>query len=179
MKELNFISIDLFSGAGGMTQGFKKKGFKPLFANDHEKPALATFSHNHSEAITSSDPVESLNPSEIRQSLKLAKGDLDVLLGGPPCQGFSTYGKRNPEDHRNRLYRYFLNFVEEFRPKVFVMENVVGILSLEGGSVVDDIVARAEALGYAVSVVTLDAVEFGVPQFRKRVFILGGANSVL
>ncbi len=159
-----------------MTQGFKTKGFKPLFANDHEKPALATFSHNHPEAITSSDPVERLNSAEVRERLKLKKGDLDVLLGGPPCQGFSTYGKRDPKDDRNRLYKRFLEFIEEFRPKVFVMENVVGILSQDRGSVIDDIVTRAERLGYGVSVVTLDAVAFGVPQFRKRVFILGGAN---
>jgi DNA (cytosine-5)-methyltransferase 1 len=176
VKDCEFLSIDLFAGAGGMTQGFKKRGFKPLFANDHEKPALESFAHNHPEAITSSDPVESLNPSEVREHLKLAKGDLDVLLGGPPCQGFSTYGKRNPKDQRNQLYKRFLEFIEEFRPKVFVMENVVGILSLEQGNVVDDIVSRAERLGYRVSVIRLDAVAFGVPQFRKRVFILGGAN---
>lgn len=175
MENFQFVSIDLFAGTGGMTQGFKTKGFKPLFANDHEKPALETFSRNHPEAITSSDPIESLDPAEIRGHLKLAKGDLDVLLGGPPCQGFSTYGKRNPGDHRNRLYQYFLKFLEEFHPKVFVMENVVGILSLEQGNVVDEIVTRATQSGYSVSVVTLDAAAFGVPQFRKRVFILGGA----
>ena len=152
MKDCEFLSIDLFAGAGGMTQGFKTRGFKPLFANDHEKPALESFAHNHPEAITSSDPVESLNPSEVREHLKLAKGDLDVLLGGPPCQGFSTYGKRNPKDQRNQLYKRFLEFIEEFRPKVFVMENVVGILSLEQGNVVDDIVSRADRLGYRVSV---------------------------
>lgn len=176
MQDFQFFSIDLFAGAGGMTQGFKAKGFKPLFANDHEKTALETFSHNHPEAITSSDPIESVKPSEVRSVLKLAKGDLDVLIGGPPCQGFSTYGKRDPKDDRNRLYKRFLEFIEEFRPKVFVMENVVGILSIEKGSIIDDIINTTERLGYGVSVVTLDAVAFGVPQFRKRVFILGGAN---
>lgn len=176
MNDRPFLSIDLFAGAGGMTTGFKKQGFKLLFANDFDKAALATLSHNHPEAMTSSESIECLNPFELRQNLKLRKGDLDILLGGPPCQGFSTYGKRDPQDQRNRLYRYFLNFLEEFRPKAFVLENVVGILSLEGGHVVEDIVNQAEKLNYGVSVITLDAVDFGVPQFRKRVFILGGSN---
>ncbi len=176
MKSNLLTSIDLFSGAGGMTQGFKQQGFKSLFGNDNEKSALKTFAHNHPEAITSSEPIENLEPLEIRKCLNLAKGELDVLLGGPPCQGFSTYGKRNPQDHRNQLYHYFLKFLEEFRPKVFVMENVSGILSLERGSIVDDIVTRVSQLRYGVSIATLDAVEFGVPQFRKRVFIFGGAD---
>lgn len=176
MNDRPFLSIDLFAGAGGMTTGFKNQGFKLLFANDCDQVALATLSHNHPEAMTSSESIECLNPFELRQTLNLRKGDLDILLGGPPCQGFSTYGKRDPLDQRNRLYRYFLNFLEEFRPKAFVMENVVGILSLEGGQVVEDIVNQAEKLNYGVSVITLDAVDFGVPQFRKRVFILGGSN---
>jgi DNA (cytosine-5)-methyltransferase 1 len=176
MKKKILTSIDLFSGAGGLTQGFKKYKFKSLFGNDHEKIALKTFAHNHPEAITSSQSIESLAPAEIRRHFNLAQGELDVLLGGPPCQGFSTYGKRDPQDHRNRLYQYFLKFLEEFRPKVFVIENVVGILSIEQGNIVDSIVTRVSQLGYSVSIATLDAVEFGVPQFRKRVFIFGGAE---
>jgi DNA (cytosine-5)-methyltransferase 1 len=176
MKKNILTSIDLFSGAGGLTQGFKKYEFKSIFGNDSDKIALKTFAHNHPEAITSSQSIESLAPAEIRRHFNLAQGDLDVLLGGPPCQGFSTYGKRDPQDHRNRLYQDFLKFLEEFRPKVFVIENVVGILSIEQGNIVDSIVTRVSQLGYSVSIATLDAVEFGVPQFRKRVFIFGGAE---
>ena len=176
MTHCKYISIDLFAGSGGMTQGFKQKGFHTIFANDHDKSALATFQKNHPSEIASAEPLETLNPVEIRESLKISPGKLDLLMGGPPCQGFSTYGKRNSQDHRNRLYQYFLKFIEEFRPKAFVMENVLGILSLDQGQVVEDIVTTTDKLGYAVSVVTLDAVEFGVPQFRKRVFILGGID---
>jgi DNA (cytosine-5)-methyltransferase 1 len=176
MTHCKYISIDLFAGAGGMTQGFKQKGFQPIFANDQDKSALATFHKNHPAAIASAAPVDTLKPSALREEFKLSEGKLDLLIGGPPCQGFSTYGKRNPQDYRNRLYQYVLTFIEEFRPKAFVMENVVGILSLERGQVVEEIVKQTEKLGYGVSVVTLDAVEFGVPQFRKRVFILGGCD---
>lgn len=175
MDKFEYLSVDLFAGAGGMTEGFRALGFKPLFANDHEKPALETYQRNHKTAVVSSEPVESLDPEEIRNKLNIDRGALDVLLGGPPCQGFSTYGKRDPKDIRNQLYNYYIKFLDEFRPKTFVMENVVGMLSMGGGSVIDDIVSRISQLGYGVSVFTLDAVEFGVPQFRKRVFICGGA----
>lgn len=176
MSDCQYISIDLFAGAGGMTQGFKQKGFHPIFANDREKSALATFQKNHPSAIASDEPLETLNPSDIRKSLNLSRGELDLLVGGPPCQGFSTLGQRNPQDHRNQLYQYFLKFIEEFRPKAFVMENVVGMLSLQQGYVVEEILHKTDKLGYGVSVMTLDAVEFGVPQFRKRVFILAGCD---
>lgn len=169
----NLTSIDLFVGAGGLTQGFKQQGFSCLWANDFDEEALCTFSENHPEVTTVSGPIEAISPAEVRNSLGLARGELDVVLGGPPCQGFSTYGKRDPNDDRNKLPRYFLDFVQEFMPKVFVMENVVGILSMEGGRVVEGIVSRATGLGYACNPFILDAVEYGVPQFRKRVFVVG------
>jgi DNA (cytosine-5)-methyltransferase 1 len=176
MSDCQYISIDLLAGAGGMTEGFKQKGFHPIFANDREKSALATFQKNHPSAIASDEPLETLNPSDIRKYLNLSRGELDLLMGGPPCQGFSTLGQRNPQDHRNQLYQDFLKFIEEFRPKAFVMENVVGMLSLQQGYVVEEIIHKTDKLGYGVSVTTLDAVEFGVPQFRKRVFILGAID---
>ena len=102
----------------------------------------------------------------------LARGELDVLLGGPPCQGFSTYGQRDPDDIRNYLYNHYLRFFEAFRPKAFVMENVPGILSSEV-KVVEDVVERTTALNYGITIATLDAAQLGVPQFRQRVFIIG------
>ena len=170
-----FHTVDLFAGAGGATQGFSQEGFEPLFANDHEEPALATFQHNHPECKTSSADIESIDPSELRLSLNLKPGELDVLLGGPPCQGFSTYGKRDPSDYRNGLYQYYLKFLKEFRPKAFVIENVTGMLTLADGKIIDDIKEQASALGYGVDLWVLDAADYGVPQFRKRVFITGGS----
>jgi DNA (cytosine-5)-methyltransferase 1 len=168
-------AIDLFAGAGGMSEGFKQAGFNTLFANDHEKPAVATFRRNHSDADTSSDDIESLDADAIRVRFGLDKGALDVLVGGPPCQGFSTYGKRDEEDTRNQLYMHFIRFLEAFQPKAFVIENVTGILSMSEGQVVQDITRRIRAQGYGCSVWTLDAREYGVPQRRRRVFITGMA----
>jgi DNA (cytosine-5)-methyltransferase 1 len=176
MCSTKHITIDLFSGAGGLAEGFRAEGFKCLFANDFDKNAIKTFARNHLEGIVSSDSVEKIVPEEIRKKLGLDRGQLDVLLGGPPCQGFSTYGKRDPNDIRNKLYLYYLSFLDEFRPKTFVFENVVGILSMQNGKVINEITKGLEKLGYGVKVHVLDSVNFGVPQFRKRVFILGAAE---
>lgn len=165
--------IDLFCGAGGMSEGFRMAGAHALFANDFEGPALKTYLKNHPGVDCSGEPIETIDASALRKQLGLKSGQLDVLLGGPPCQGFSTYGQRSMSDLRNQLYQHFIRFLDEFKPRAFVMENVVGILSMADGAIVVDILERTAALGYAVNLVTLDAVEFGVPQKRKRVFFLG------
>jgi DNA (cytosine-5)-methyltransferase 1 len=175
-KLQSLTSIDLFAGGGGLAEGFKMRGFKCLFANDSDKFAVDTFSHNHPSALTSSDPIEEIDPEELRNHLGMETGQLDVLLGGPPCQGFSTYGKRETDDPRNRLYEFFIDFIREFRPKAYLMENVTGLLSMEDGNVIDDIVGKIEGLGYGAKVHTLNAVEYGVPQSRKRVFIMGTSD---
>ncbi|MEM6288807.1 MAG: DNA cytosine methyltransferase, partial [Bacteroidota bacterium] len=163
-------TIDLFCGAGGLSEGFKQEGCSALYANDSEGPALTTYRENHADTICTDEPVEALDPAIIREDLGLAQGELDAVIGGPPCQGFSTYGQRRENDARNQLYVPYFGFVEEFRPKAFLIENVVGLLSMSKGAVLADMVERAEALGYAADVVTLDACEFGVTQHRRRVF---------
>ena len=168
--------IDLFCGAGGLSEGFRQAGFTALYANDNELPALETYRANHPQTFTSNEPIESVTPASIRESLGVNQGELDAVIGGPPCQGFSTYGQRKESDRRNQLYVQFFDFVSEFRPKAFLVENVVGLLSMSGGGVLEDIVGHAEKLGYAADVVTLDACEFGVPQHRRRVFVFGAAN---
>ncbi|QWV94221.1 DNA cytosine methyltransferase [Geomonas oryzisoli] len=171
-------SIDLFVGAGGLTEGFKAEGVTSLYANDFDKHAIKTFGRNHPNTKCNSDPIESLHPAKVREELALKRGALDILLGGPPCQGFSTYGKRDPGDPRNQLYQHFLSYIEEFRPKAFVMENVTGILTLMDGKVVDNILEETEKMGYATKVFVLNAANYGVPQSRKRVFIVGGIDKM-
>ena len=149
------------------------EGFKTLFANDHEKPALATFKRNHNEALVSDEDIQTLDPQKLRQDLRLKPGQLDVLIGGPPCQGFSTYGQRRKGDDRNRLFEHYLRFVSAFKPKTIVLENVIGILSMQGGAIVQEILEGFQGEGYTAEVFTLDATEFGVPQNRRRVFICG------
>jgi DNA (cytosine-5)-methyltransferase 1 len=170
------LTIDLFCGAGGLGEGFRQAGFSAIYANDHEAPALETYAANHPNAICSTDAIETVDPRAIREQLGVAQGEVDVVMGGPPCQGFSTYGQRREDDSRNQLYVPYFGFVEEFRPKAFLIENVVGLLSMSGGAVLDDMVARATALSYAADVLTLDACEYGVPQNRRRVFIFGALD---
>lgn len=170
-------TVDLFCGAGGLSQGFREAGFRCLYANDSEAPALETYRANHPGTPTSGADVRTLDPQQIRERLSLAAGQLDVLTGGPPCQGFSTYGARDPDDHRNRLYVPFLGFAEALRPKLVVIENVRGLLSMEGGRVIADILQRLDRLGYRTAHALLDAAEHGVPQHRRRVFIVAGRDN--
>lgn len=169
-------SIDLFGGAGGMSEGLRQAGFQCVFANDFEDAAVETFRRNHPSVPVSGTDIAALDAGAIRRDLGLKRGQLDLVAGGPPCQGFSTYGKRSPTDLRNQLYVHFFRFIEEFRPKAFAMENVVGILSFASGGVINDIQTRARGLGYEPTVSLLDAADFGVPQYRRRVIVSGVHN---
>jgi DNA (cytosine-5)-methyltransferase 1 len=166
-------TIDLFAGAGGMTEGFRQAGFHCLFANDFDDSASATFRRNHSETLVSAESIETLQPQELMDHLSITKGSLDVLIGGPPCQGFSTYGKRDPKDLRNQLYKQYLRFLDALEPKTFVIENVVGILSMLDGQIIEDILQHAKKLGYTERHGIVNAADYGVPQIRKRVIIIG------
>ena len=170
-------SIDLFCGAGGITEGFRQAGSRCLYGNDCEEWYLKTFSHNHPGAWADCRPVEDARPKDVREKLGLGRGELDVLVGGPPCQGFSINApERFLEDPRNALFKYYLQFMEEFRPKAFLLENVPGMLSLEQGRVFKQILSELGHLGYAVSAKILFAAHYGVPQERWRLIILGASG---
>jgi DNA (cytosine-5)-methyltransferase 1 len=169
-------TIDLFAGGAGMTEGFKLAGFTSVFCNEFEKNAVMTCQQNNPNTEVNSKSILDLDVKEVRGHLNLKRGELDTLIGGPPCQGFSTYGKREQDDPRNKLYLNYINFLEEFRPKTFVIENVAGLLSMSEGAVLDDICSRISQLGYNFDVHLLNASEFGVPQKRKRVFIMGATD---
>lgn len=170
---MQYTSIDLFAGAGGLSEGLKWAGFNCLWANEFDEPAAKTFAENAPSVEIDTRDIREINPAVLRVRLGLGRGQLDLVAGGPPCQGFSTYGKREKSDPRNQLYNNFFEFVKEFSPKTFVMENVSGILSMDDGAVVADILAKATALGYCTSVNLVKAELFGVPQKRRRVFIMG------
>lgn len=119
-------TIDLFCGAGGITEGFRQAGFRCLYANDCMPEAIQTFEENHPGVWADCENIERVKPAEIRAKLKIAKGDLDVLVGGPPCQGFSINApERFLFDPRNKLFKDYVRFLEEFEPKTFLFENVL------------------------------------------------------
>lgn len=162
----NFTLISLFSGAGGMDLGFKNSGFNILWANDFNKDAVNTYKNNIGEHIIYANIVE--------MDKSIIPSNPDVIIGGFPCQGFSiANSKRNMQDERNFLYKELLDCVRRFQPKVFVAENVKGLLSMSGGQVIKMIVKDFEDLGYKVDYKVLNAADYGVPQCRERVIIIG------
>lgn len=170
-------SIDLFCGAGGIAEGFKQAGYTCLYGNDIMPEAIETFALNHPQAVADCRSVELVEPAEIRQRLGLQPGELDVLVGGPPCQGFSINApERFLSDPRNKLFRHYERFLEEFQPKAFLFENVPGLLSLADGKVFRQIVKLFTQLGYHVTAKILFAAHYGVPQERWRLIILGSKN---
>jgi DNA (cytosine-5)-methyltransferase 1 len=167
-------SVDLFCGAGGIAEGFRQAGFQCLYGNDVNADAMDTFHLNHPEAIADHRPIEQIDVAAIRHQLKLRKGELDALVGGPPCQGFSINAPgRFLEDPRNALFRHYVRFIEEFRPKTLMFENVPGILSIADGGIFQEIMSEISARGYQLSAQILFAAHYGVPQERWRVIILG------
>lgn len=171
-KKITFI--DLFSGCGGLSLGFEMAGYESLLAIDNWKDALITYAYNRKQAKTLCADLLTIDPYLIKKEYDISK--VDVIIGGPPCQGFSVAGKRVIEDKRNSLYKAFVGFVDCFRPNAFVMENVPNILSIGEGVVRKSIINDFEKLGYKVKVQVLIASNYGVPQNRKRAIFVGMAN---
>jgi DNA (cytosine-5)-methyltransferase 1 len=173
-----FTTIDLFCGAGGITQGFGRAGFRCLYANDINHWAIETFRANHPGTRAENRPIEQVDAALLRRELELERGELDVIVGGPPCQGFSiTAPERFLEDPRNSLFKHYLRFLDEFKPKTLLLENVPGMLSLSGGVIFEQILRELRGYGYNVHARILFAAHYGVPQERWRTIILGSRFS--
>lgn len=161
--------ISLFSGAGGMDLGFKNMGFDILWANDFDKDAVYTYQKNIGKHIELGD-ITKIDSKNIPGD----EGKVDVVIGGFPCQGFSVANtKRNMEDNRNFLYLELLRVIKEKKPKFFVAENVKGLISMQNGKVLKMIINDFEKLGYNVDYKLLNAADYGVPQARERIIIIG------
>lgn len=164
--------IDLFSGCGGLSRGFIDAGCKVLLGVDNDSAALATFSLNHDGAKgLNANLAEDKAFDEIGHII--GKKAVDLIIGGPPCQGFSLTGPRNFDDARNSLYLAFIQMVKFYHPKAFVIENVPGMATLYHGEVKNEIYRRFSALGYNIKSKILCAADFGVPQIRKRLVFIG------
>ncbi len=167
--------FDIFSGCGGMSWGLHKTGFEVIGALDNWKIALDTFKVNHPDSKIFCGDIRDFDIKDIRKQLGLKKGELDCLVGGPPCQGFSKNvpsAFRFLEDPRNQLFNDYLNFVEEFYPRTVVMENVAEIYNAYNGTVRNTIIERLENMGYEVEVRVLFGPDYGIPQRRSRCFFL-------
>jgi DNA (cytosine-5)-methyltransferase 1 len=171
MRKYNVI--DLFCGCGGFSKGFEEAGFNIRFGVDVWKDATITYRHNFPNAIAVNEDITKICGDDILKIAKLKKQDVDVIIGGPPCQGFSVSGKRLIDDDRNKLYKSYVQIVEALTPKVFVMENVPGLVRLFKGLVAKQVIEDFTAIGYDVQMKILSADNYGVPQQRKRVFFIG------
>jgi DNA (cytosine-5)-methyltransferase 1 len=177
--------VDLFAGAGGLAEGFRQAGWSILAANDANQAAGETFRINFPEAVFFEGPISSLTSDLVLKACgNMEPGELDCLIGGPPCQSFSYNNhQRNAHDDRARLFDEYLNLVAALLPKTLVMENVPGILTIDKGSVLAEIRLKLEKLEYVCDVRILSAEEYGTPQVRRRVFIVasrvGDATGIL
>jgi len=167
--------LDLFCGCGGLSRGFESAGFNVVLGVDNDNVALQTFKHNHKGAEALNNDLSL--PSTLEMIQKLTHGkSIDIIVGGPPCQGFSLSGSRNFEDTRNKLYLAMIETVERLSPLAFVIENVPGMATLYKGSVKEEIIKRFSSMGYTVNNQILCAADYGVPQTRKRLFFVGIKN---
>lgn len=170
VKLVNMDIVSLFSGAGGLDLGLIQAGNNIVWANDVDVDAVSTYKHNISSRIVWGD-IRNIPISQIPDS--------DVVVGGFPCQGFSMANtRRDVNDERNVLYKFFYNVVVQKQPKFFVAENVKGILSLGGGSIVRQIVQDFEEAGYIVEIHNVNMADYGVPQHRERVIFIGQRRDV-
>lgn len=165
---MSLSGLSLFSGAGGMDIGFKEAGIDVLWANDFDKAACDTFEANNL------GPIEHGDINLLIPSLKKFTNKIDVVFGGPPCQGFSVAGKMDPNDERNKLVGSFLQVVKLLKPRAFVMENVKSLGSNPRWATFrEELINEYAALGYKVKLTILTASDYGVPQKRERVFLIG------
>lgn len=176
------IAIDLFAGAGGMSLGLVKAGFDVRAALEVDRHAASTYRRNHSAKVIEKS-ILGLDAIEFLDEAGIKKNEVVLIAGGPPCQGFSMANghSRNHEkpyqDEKNQLVQEFIRFVDEIRPEIFIMENVLGFLSMQQ-KFSPPLVERFEPLGYKTEVFTLKAEEYGIPQKRRRVFVIGSKKQI-
>jgi DNA (cytosine-5)-methyltransferase 1 len=173
------ILFDLFAGCGGLSQGFRDEGFVVKFANEFWKPAQDSYLASHPETILLGEDIKDLTNDKIDAAMKQHDvGKIDLIIGGPPCQGFSMAGTRKVDDPRNKLFVEFARVVKHLSPTFFVFENVTGLLTMQtenGERVIDQIVDVFRKLngGYNLRYKRLNAADYGVPQERERVILIG------
>lgn len=164
--------IDLFAGAGGISYGFEQAGYRIIAALDNDENSRITYARNFPNTRYYFNKIENIDARVMLRDLELKKGELDCLVGGPPCQGFSIKGDMALDDTRNILFRHFIRFVNDLKPKIVLIENVPPILTLGNNKFRDEICQLFKDIGYKTSYKNLMASDYGVPQKRRRAFFI-------
>ncbi|MBU0879876.1 DNA cytosine methyltransferase [Patescibacteria group bacterium] len=166
--------IDLFSGVGGLSYGFAHDdNFEIVAANEILPNMAKAYSLNHPTAKVYAEDIKDFNAEKVEKDLGIKASEIDIIVGGPPCQAYSTVGKRLIDDPRGKLFQEYYRVLKEFNPKFFLFENVKGLLSMQGGELLKTIISLFESLGYKVQYKLLNAADYGAPQIRERVVIIG------
>lgn len=174
MEERKLKVIDLFCGVGGLSYGFAHNGNFEIVAANEILPNMAkAYSLNHPAVKVYVDDVKNFNAQKIESDLGMRANEIDIIVGGPPCQAYSTIGKRSADDPRGKLFQEYYRILKEFNPKFFIFENVRGISSIQNGELLKTIILLFESLGYRVKYKLLNAADFGAPQIRERVILTG------
>jgi DNA (cytosine-5)-methyltransferase 1 len=166
--------IDLFCGVGGLSYGFAHDDNFEIVAANEILPSMAkAYSLNHPTVKVYTEDIKDFNVEKVKKDLNTKVTEVDIIVGGPPCQAYSTVGKRLINDPRGKLFQEYYRVLKEFNPKLFLFENVKGLLSMQDGELLRTIISLFESLGYRVRYKLLNAVNFGAPQIRERVIIIG------
>ena len=172
MKKIKVI--DLFAGVGGLSYGFSHDPAFEVIAANEILPAMAkAYELNHPNTKMYCKDIKDFGITDLERDFGLKAGDVDIILGGPPCQAYSTIGKRKTDDPRGKLFVEYYRILEELQPRTFVFENVSGLLSMNGGKLIKQIIELFETLGYKIYHKILNAADYGAPQIRERVIIVG------
>jgi DNA (cytosine-5)-methyltransferase 1 len=169
----SFTVVSLFAGCGGSSLGYKLAGGRVAMAVEWERNAVETYKRNHPDTVVLHRDIAKVSADEILTLCKLQPGELDILDGSPPCQGFSTVGKRHVTDQRNRLFVEYVRLLQALEPKVFVMENVPGLVRGKMKPVFDEILTTLRGCGYDVKAKLMNAQYYDVPQSRARIIFIG------
>lgn len=166
--------IDLFSGVGGLSYGFAHNDNYEIVAANEILPNMAkAYSLNHPTVKVYAEDIKDFDAQKIEKDLGIKASEIDIIIGGPPCQAYSTVGKRLIDDPRGKLFQEYYRVLKEFNPKLFLFENVKGLLSIQDGELFKTIISHFESLGYKVQYKLLNAADYGAPQIRERVVIIG------
>ncbi|EHR95553.1 DNA (cytosine-5-)-methyltransferase [Staphylococcus epidermidis] len=174
---MKYNYIDLFSGAGGMSLGFDLEGFKNVFSVEYDRQTAQTYRYNFPNHVLINKDIQEISTNEIKKIIN--NNTVDVIIGGPPCQGFSLAGKFGRtfiDDPRNQLFKEYLRFVSILKPKIFIIENVARLVSHNKGKTIREIQDSIKKLGYQVKYEILQTSDYNIPQKRQRVFIVGYKN---
>lgn len=166
--------IDLFAGVGGLSYGFAHdSNFTIIAANEILEPMAKAYALNHPTVKVYNKDIRNFGIKDLANDFNIKTGDIDIIIGGPPCQAYSTVGKRLSDDPRGKLFQEYFRVLKEIKPKIFLFENVKGLLSMQGGALFKEIITLFESLGYHIQWKILNAADYGTPQIRERVIIIG------